>query len=273
MSNPYILPTIPSLTGRSTGTSRAAHVRPLTRALDTMARPQRFLLSLILASLMRSVFAAPDYESAIPAIRETVDGLSDQEMAKQSGTINGKNYLATIVSEDHSIFVSIVTPSGSYKPIARADLGNLPYPSIRIENDLVVIQSGYGHHGVYETKYKFRLKNGTFYLTEIRDFANFGADYHDPSIEIITLTVADFERFKAYYWQKRFTIYKDKEEYKPGFRAWSNAMESYKRDFKVPFPPSVSTDLPKHSFGLDGFKFDVASKSVGRAIDRQKKGK
>lgn len=237
-----------------------------------MPQSYKFMLALVLASLIRSVFAAPDYGSTIPAIREAVSQFSSEHLAEQSGTINGKKYLATILNED-SIVVAIITPSGSYEPIAMANLGDLPYPSVSLKNGLVVIHAGYAHHGVYDTEYKFRLKNGAFYLTEIRDFANFSDDYHDPSIQIMTLTVADFEKFRVDYWKKRFTIYKNNEEYKPGFRAWSHAMDRVNRDFMLPLPSNISTNLPKQSFELEGFKFEDVSNSINRVISRRKKAK
>lgn len=238
----------------------------------------RYLFALILVGLLPSVYASPDYESAIRAIKETVSDpykeTSDPyeyEMANQRGTINGINFIATLIGEDTYVVVSIVTPRGSYKPIARAELGLIPYPSVRIENDLVVIRAGYANHGTYETEYKFRLKSGTFYLTEIRDFAIFNAIHHDPSTQVMRLTVADFEEFRVDYWERQFTLSKNNKEYRRGTRAWSKAMESYKRDSKLPFPPSVSTDLPRHSFALDRFKFDDVYGSVKRAIARQQK--
>lgn len=229
------------------------------------------LLALAIASFTSEAFSADEYDRFVPKIKEKAEEISKQKDAKEIGVIGGEKYIATIIDDNNSFLVSRITANGDYLPIARASLGDIPYPSAIIKGGSVIVHAGYAHHGVYNTDYVFKSKGGKLYLSEIRDFANFGEDYHDPSIQIITLKIANFDEGKVEYWEKRFVIYKNGKEFKPGSGAWKKAMDNIEKRFSLPSPPSKSATLPKRRYALDKFEFEAVSRSIDRVLNQKNK--
>lgn len=203
------------------------------------------------------------YRSVEPAIRKMVEN----DGGAHGGIIDGKRYLAAILPTGY-LYVSSVAPDGSYRPVARVDLGDFEYPVVEVKNNAIVIDVGVAHHGVWTTRYTFVSQNGAFRLSGIKDFADVGGPYNDdPAHETITLATADLAKSTARYWEKRLRLYQGNDkEYKPGMRAWSRAMDDWNKYQTLPFPACRSARLPRRTFLLDGFSLNDASLWLDRVF-------
>jgi uncharacterized protein YlzI (FlbEa/FlbD family) len=218
---------------------------------------QTLIFLFVLASTHESIAS-----NKTALIKEQIENLDKNP--EDIGLINGKKYIVSMQNDD-VLIVAKVNINNAPEPIAQAKLGDLPYPYAEIKNNSVIVHSGYANQGTYNTDFIFKLKNNIFYLSKLRDTSNYNEDHTDPSVQIIQATSANFDESIIHYWEQRIVIYKNNNEYKPGFKAWEKSLYRMRNELPLLGGKSKIIKLKsKKIYPLDGINFDSVLTDVYR---------
>lgn len=223
--------------------------------------PLRLAISIALLFIC-SIASAADYQWITSKLQQRLD--SEEKPISTVGKIDGQNYLvAQINAADNNseefkpvLVVAKVTKGKTYEPMAIWRLDKLPAFNVKIENNSIYFRGDTAHHGVYFTRYQFKLKDSNFILTALeRQSITPVASNKDQYInkELWEGQEIDFQNSRSKHWAEAFDLRNPKRR-----QAWQSALKKHERGLPS-LHASHTTVILKidRQWGIEDFDFDT----------------
>lgn len=183
------------------------------------------------------------------------------------GVIGKQEYLAihmNVGDESQDVFKPVlvfarVMANSTYEPFKVFELENSSDFSIQFKNESIYIRHDTAHHGVYFTKFQFKLTNGIFLLVGLEDQSITPSHYAgiEKNIELWEGVSANFTTSEATYWGQAFDMDRPQEwrEWELALKLHAQGLSSSKgKKRKVKLRPGGNWDF--NNFDLYNFKTD-----------------